>query len=344
MQRVPLACPIDRSRLQPESDCLLICALGHNYPVVDGVPVLLRDDVEHTMSLAWASIARARNEPGAVDLRNADLFLESLGVSDAQKDLACELARTGKNRIDPVVSIIVAATGGYSYKHLIGRLDTYPIPDLPLPSGDGRTLLDIGCNWGRWCVSAAWKGYRVVGIDPSLGAIMAARRVARQLDVDIEYLVADARYLPFVDGGFDAVFSYSVIQHFSRSDAVRAISEVGRILKPSGNCLIQMAHAFGVRSLWQQLRRRFREASNFEVRYWTIPELRSVFHKHIGPSRISAHCYFGLGLEPSDLNLMPRRLSWIIPLSEGLRVLSTRMPPLKYFADSLYISAVKVTG
>jgi SAM-dependent methyltransferase/uncharacterized protein YbaR (Trm112 family) len=344
MHRVPLACPIDRFRLEPESDCLLTCALGHNYPVVDGVPVLLRDDVQQTIPLAWASIARAKNEPEAVDLRNPNLFLESLGVSDAEKDLACELARTGTNRIDPVVAVIVAATGGYSYKHPIGKLDTYPIPDLPLPSGDGRTLLDIGCNWGRWCVSAAWKGYRVVGIDPSLGAIMAARRVARALNVDIEYLVADARYLPFMDGSFDTIFSYSVIQHFSKSDAIRAISEVGRVLKPSGNCLIQMAHAFGVRSLWHQFCRRFRKASHFEVRYWTIPELRRVFHKHIGPSEISAHCYFGLGLERADLNLMPRRLARIVLLSEYIRMLSARMPPFKYFADSLYISAVKVTG
>jgi len=344
MHRVPLACPRDYSRLQHESDSSLICALGHRYPIIDGVPVLLRDDVHQTMSLARASIARARHESGAVDLRNPALFLESLGISDAKKDLALEIARTGKNNVDPVVSVIIADTSGYSYKHLVGKLGTYPIPDLRLPSADGKTLLDIGCNWGRWSVAAARKGYRVVGIDPSLGAIMAARRVARHLDVDIEYVVADARYLPFDDGSLDTVFSYGVIQHFSKVDALRTIAEVERILKPSGNCLIQMAHALGVRSLYHQLRRGFREGTDFEVRYWTIPKLRRAFQEYIGPSTISVHCYFGLGLEPADVKLMPRRLARLISLSEGLRALSTRLHLLTYLADSLYVSAVKVTA
>src|SRR5262249_22844097 len=344
MHRIPFACPRDHSRLHHESDCSLTCALGHSYPILNGVPVMLCDDVQQTMPLARASIARARNEPGAVDLRNPDLFLESLGISDAEKDLALELARTGKNGIDPVVSVIIAATSGYAYKQRIGKLETYPIPDLRLPSADAKTLLDIGCNWGRWSVAAARKGYRVVGIDPSLGAIMAARRVARQLDVNIEYAVADGRYLPFEDGTFDNVFSYSVIQHFSEEDAVRTIAEVARILKPSGNCLIQMAHAYGFRSFYHQFRRGFRKASAFEVRYWTIPELLRVFQEHIGPSTISVHCYFGLGLEPSDLNLMPCPLAWIISLAECLRALSTKSPLMTYLADSIYISAVKATA
>lgn len=344
MSRVPLSCPRDRSRLQRNSDSSLICAQGHCYPVVDGVPVLLRDDVQQTMPLADASIARAKNEPGAADQRNPDLFLESLGISEAEKDLALELVRAGKDRIDPVVSVIVAATSGHSYKRLIGKLQTYPIPDLRLPPGDGKTLLDIGCNWGRWCLAAAKKGYHVIGIDPSLGAVMAARRVARQLEIDIEYIVADARYLPFDVGSFDTAFSYSVIQHLSKVDAVRTIAEIARILKPSGTCLVQMAHTFGVRSLYHRFRRRFREGHGFEVRYWTISELLRVFQKHIGPSTISANCYFGLGLQASHRDLMPRHLAWIISASEGLRMLSSKCHVLTYLADSLYVSAVKVEG
>ena len=312
--------------------------------MVDGLPVLLRDDVQQTMPLAEASIARARNEAGAADQRNPDLFLESLGISEAEKALALELASVGKNRIDPAVSVMIAATSGYSYKGLIGNLESYPIPNLRLPPGNGKTLLDIGCNWGRWSVAAAQKGYHVVGIDPSLGAAMAARRVARQLDVDIEYVVADARYLPFEGASFDTVFSYSVIQHFSKADAVGTISEIARMLKPSGNCLIQMAHRFGMRSLYHQFRRRFREARGFEVRYWTTTELLDVFQKYIGPSTISADCYFGLGLQASHKNLMPRRLAWIITVSEALQTLSSKLQPLTYLADSLYVSANKPKG
>ena len=339
MHPVPLVCPRDHSLLQRASPGSLTCEHGHRYPVVDGVPVLLRDDVDQTMALASASMARATHQSGAVDLRDPDLFLESLGISEAEKELAVEIARTGRNDIDPVVSVIVGATSGHSYRHLVGRLATYPIPDLRLPSADGKTLLDIGCNWGRWSVAAARKGYRVIGIDPSLGAIMAARRVARQLGVDIDYVVADARYLPFDHRTLDTAFSYSVLQHFAKSDALRAVSEIARVLKPSGHCLIQMAHTFGCRSLYHQMRRGFREGSRFEVRYWTIPQLRRALQEYFERSAISVHCYFGLGLETSNVNLMPRHLAWLISLSEGLRTLSARWPLLTYLADSLYVSA-----
>ena len=99
--------------------------------------------------------------------------------------------------IDPVVAYLIAATNGLMYRHLIGRLESYPIPDIDLPPGEGRTLLDVGCSWGRWSLAAARLGYTVIGIDPSLGAVMAARRVARQLNLAATFLVGDARHLPF---------------------------------------------------------------------------------------------------------------------------------------------------
>jgi hypothetical protein len=189
----------------------MLCECGHRYSVIEGVPVLLRDDIEQTIDLARASISRAKGEPGSIDGRNADLYLESLGISEAEKAVAVELARTDRRRVDPIVSVLVAATNGIAYKHLVGGLLDYPIPNSPLPQTNGGLMLDIGCNWGRWSIAAAQKGYRVVGIDPSLGAIMAAKRVAKQLDLTIDYLCADARHLPFCANSFDTVFSYSVI-------------------------------------------------------------------------------------------------------------------------------------
>jgi SAM-dependent methyltransferase len=326
------------------SDNLLRCAYGHGYPVLEGVPVLLRDDVVQTQPLAWASIARARFEQGSTDERNPHLFLESMGVSEEEKKLVIDLAGSGKSRIDPVVSVLIAATCGNAYKKLIGVLDHYPIPDLRLPPGEGKVLLDIGCNWGRWSIAAARKGYKVIGIDPSLSAIMAARRVASELDLDIEYIVADARYLPFEQESIDNIFSYSVLQHFSKPDAICAISEIARTLKFNGHCLIQMAHAFGLRSLYHQLRCGFRKNGNFSVRYWTIPELRDVFREKIGPVKFSVDCYFGLGLQPLDKDIMHEHVTWIIKFSEWLRSISLKVPALTYFADSVYVSAVKVSA
>src|SRR5207248_7798094 len=118
-------------------------------------------------------------------------------------------------------------------------------------------------------------------------------------------LVGDARFLPFRAESFDTVFSYSVIQHFSRENARKAIQEIGRVMRVNGKSLIQMPTIFGLRCIYHQARRKFREPRDFDVRYWTIPALREMFTESIGSTSFSVDCFFGLGLQAADLRLMP---------------------------------------
>ena len=330
-----LACPRHHLGLAVDAS-VLTCPKGCTYPVVDGVPVMLLDDRRQTMDLASESL-RQSTRPGA----EGELYIDSLGLNDQEKEAIVQLAASATARVDPVVSFLVGATNGIAYKHLIGRLNEYPIPDLRLPPSDGQIFVDLGCNWGRWCIAAARKGYRVVGIDPSLGAVMAARRAARQLGVEAAYLVGDARFLPFKDSAIDRVFSYSVLQHFSRDDVALVISEVGRVLKDKGTAFIQMPTKFGLRCLYHQARRGFREGVGFEVRYWTLPSLAALFASKIGTTEFSVDCFFGIGLQFSDLHLMPPGLKMIVSASEGLQLASTVFTPLVWAADSVYVSSVK---
>jgi SAM-dependent methyltransferase/uncharacterized protein YbaR (Trm112 family) len=330
-----LACPVDHSTLASESG-ELICVQGHRYPVVDGVPVMLRSDVPSTIILADASVKRARG--AGIDQRAPGLYLESLGISEEEKRGVLELAATG-GPIDPVVAYLVAATNGLMYKHLIGGLGSYPIPELTLPPGHGKRLVDVGCSWGRWSIAASRLGYDVLGIDPSLGAVMAARRVARQLNLPNRYVVADARFLPLPAGAVDVTYSYSVLQHFSYDDATAAIVEMGRVLKEGGTARVQMPTRFGVRCLYHQARRAFRDATGFEVRYWTLRALASTFTRHIGPVRFEVDGYFGIGLQRADEPLMTPSLRRVLRASEFLKGISRRFRPLVGVADSVFVEA-----
>lgn len=332
-----LVCPIDKLPLE-YSNNMLVSARGRKYPVVEGVPVMLADDVTQTLWVASASLTRARRSPdGEIGAR--DLYLDTLGVSEAERVGIHELSRSRGNIIDPVVAYLIGATGGYAYRHLIGNLNSYPIPDLRLPDAKGDMFLDLGCNWGRWCIAAARKGYSAIGIDPSLGAILAARRVATQLGLPIRYLVADARYLPFKRESFNTVFSYSVLQHLDKPNVRRVLADVARVLTRQGVSLIQMPNFLGLRSLYHQARRGFREARDFEVRYWSIPELKREFGGHVGKSEVLVDCYFGLGLQQADAGYMPPLTKRLLAASEWLRRLSERLPILSYLADSVYISS-----
>lgn len=331
-----LACPIDRATLTAAADDL-VCVHGHRYPVVDRVPVMLRPDVPATISLAEASLQRARGV--GIDIRAPHLYLESLGISEEEKRGVLELAaRPG--RIDPVVAYLVAATNGLMYKHLIGRLSTYPIPELTLPEGRGRLLVDVGCSWGRWSIAAARRGYSVLGIDPSLGAVMAARRVARSMKIDAQFVVGDARYLPFQPSLFRRVYSYSVLQHFAKPDAALAIGEMARVLEPGGAAKVQMPSALGVRCLYHQARRGFRDPSGFEVRYWSLPSLKRSFGV-VGAAGFEVDGFFGIGLQPSDAAMMPPSRKAILGASEFLRSASRIVTPLLWAADSVFVEAVK---
>ena len=332
-----LVCPIDHQRLTPAGD-QLSCAAGHAYPIVDDVPVMLIAGIDQTMDLATASLGRARGT--LVDERAPELHLESIGISDEEKRGVLELARRGSN-IDPVVAHLVAATNGLLYRHLIGTLDRYPIPEIPLPPGNGRWLLDVGCSWGRWTIAAQQSGYHAVGIDPSLGAIIAARRTARQLGVATRYVVGDARHLPFADGRFDAVYSYSVLQHLSRADAAAAVGEAGRVLTEGGVAKVQMPTRFGVRCLFHQARRGFRDGRGFEVRYWSLPALHRLFSERIGGSRVEVDCYFGIGLQRADAPLMTPGLKRILGASEWLKRVSGHFRPLTWVADSVFVEAAR---
>jgi len=337
-----LVCPVDRTALEYDGHALISKA-GRKYPVVDGMPVMLLPDEEQTMGIARASIERAHGRADVIDQRAPAYYLETLGISETEKARLVELVDKHLGTLDPAVSLLIGGTSGNAYAHLIGSdtLAEYPIPSISLPSSSGRELLDVGCNWGRWCISAARAGYRVVGIDPSLGAAMAARRVARELALDIRYVVGDARWLPFRSDSFDNVHSYSVLQHFAKDDARKALGEVGRVLRDGGTAKIQMANRLGLRSFQHQLRRRFREPTGFEVRYWPVAELRQAFGDLVGPTTITADCYFGLGWQWADRSYMLPRHKPILLASETLKRLSTVAPVMCHFADSLLCSAVK---
>ena len=327
-----LVCPRDHRPLRADGRAL-VCDQHHRYPVVDGVPVMLVGESPHTIDIAARSL-----ETAAAATDGSPWFLDTLSLSDDERQGIVELARKG-GTIDPVVAYLVAATNGLMYKHLIGTLDRYPIPTLTLPAGAGRRLLDVGCSWGRWTLAASERGYEAVGLDPSLGAVMAARRVAAQMGRPARYLVGDARHLPFAPGTFDAAYSYSVLQHFSRPDAGRAVAEMGRVLKPGGIARVQMPAKFGIRCLYHQVRRGFREPRGFEVRYWSLPQLRRLFGEQVGPVRFDVDCYFGIGLQSSDAHLMTPRLAAILRLSESLKAASRVVRPLVWAADSVFVEA-----
>jgi len=72
--------------------------------------------------------------------------------------------------------------------------------------------------------------------------------------------------------------------------------------------------------------------------------LLRTFRDVFGPTELEVDCYFGLGLQPADVQLMSGISKLVIYGSEGLRTASKMFRPLVYLADSLYLRSSKPTG
>jgi SAM-dependent methyltransferase len=302
-----LGCPQDHSPLRLHQN-VLVCRDGHTFQFEQGIPI-------------FAKTPRHELIPG------------NMGPCEYQQD---------GNAVDPFVNDWIVNTNGNLYWSLRGKLPRYPIPQWPLQAGDGKTVVDVGCSWGRWSIAAARAGYRPIGVDVHVDALAAAERVAKQLGAEADFVCGDADHLPFLPQSVDAVFSYSVLQHLERSVVCRFFAEARRILKPGGVCLVQLPNRFGLFSLFQQLRRGFREAKtgSFEMRYWSRNQIGDAIRRAgLSMPDIRADGFLSQNPQSSDQDFLPGNAKLIISLSEKGRHASAVFPFLTHFADSLWIQA-----
>lgn len=318
-----LACPRDKKALTLNGNHLS-CSKNHRYLVVDGIPVMLFDDGSPTHGYITQSLEKVARIEAGEKIENV-----------------VDLKENADGEIDDFVKKELPYTCGNLYFSIQDKLTRYPFPELRLPDGGGKRLLDIGCNWGRWTIPAEQKGYRAVGIDPSLNAALAARRIARQNGVEPLFIVGDARFLPFAEGCFDVAFSYSVIQHLNKANAKMSLGEMSRVVKSAGSVVVQMPNKYGIRCIYHQARMGFREGKEgADVFYWTPHELLLTFTEHFGETDLTVDCFFGLNIQRTDVDLMPIGHRMVIRSSEFLRGMSSKFAPLANVADSLYLTSI----
>jgi 2-polyprenyl-3-methyl-5-hydroxy-6-metoxy-1,4-benzoquinol methylase len=100
-------------------------------------------------------------------------------------------------------------------------------------------VLDLGCGHGRIANRLARLGCRVTGLDPSLPFLRRAREEAAALGVQVDYVRADMRDLPWT-GRFDRVVSWAnAFGFFDDAEDRSILARIAETLQPSGRLLVE---------------------------------------------------------------------------------------------------------
>lgn len=159
-----------------------------------------------------------------------------------------------------------------------------PLPDLPA----NATLLEVGCGNGKTLSALVRQFHSVIAVDISPHAVALARRHPGTAVAALT--VGDARFLPFSDGTFDAVFLVHIIGHLPELDRRAVAAEVVRVLKPGGSVFFRdfsvedMRAGKGI----ETEDRTFCRGSGIITHYFTEAETRELF-RPLTPVEIRTH-------------------------------------------------------
>jgi SAM-dependent methyltransferase len=116
------------------------------------------------------------------------------------------------------------APSGRDLSDIVGRLRAAAAVDV----------LDVGFGLGRWSVTLARAGFRVLAVDVSSEAVRILRERAQREDLTISTAVCAAQELSRLGVRVDAVVCNSVLDHMRPSDSEQAAGSMAQVLRPGG--------------------------------------------------------------------------------------------------------------
>ena len=107
---------------------------------------------------------------------------------------------------------------------------------------DDDTILDCGCGIGVYTDIISEKcNCRIIGVDITVSKLFAAMEKTLNSGGNAEFVLCDARYLPFKDQVFNKVLCTEVLEHIS--DDVGTLRGIRRVTKTNGTLALSVPNA-----------------------------------------------------------------------------------------------------
>jgi ubiquinone/menaquinone biosynthesis C-methylase UbiE len=114
------------------------------------------------------------------------------------------------------------------------EIDAISVVEAALSPLTGKHVLDIGCGGGVLARSLSDRGARVVGVDPNMEAVAAARQAVP----GGTFYQAGAEAMPFADRSFDGAVFLNSLHHVPKLAMHQALREAARLTKPAGTIVV----------------------------------------------------------------------------------------------------------
>lgn len=115
--------------------------------------------------------------------------------------------------------------------------------------------LDIGCGYGRLMYRTADRVRTVTGIDLHKGLLVKAGEILKDKP-NTRLILCDGQSIPLEDNTITLAYSFSVMQHVTRSIVQKYLIDTIRVLKPGGRICFQfLAAPKGMRNIKPRLKK-----------------------------------------------------------------------------------------
>jgi len=117
-------------------------------------------------------------------------------------------------------------------------------------------------------------------------------------------------------------------------------------LKDGGNCLIELPLKYGLTNVRHLLKGPTDQDNpeSWVVRYYTWRELTELFGLVFGNIKVRSDCFFGIGVRPEDIDLLPWKYKPVVIASSILTWVARLFPPFRRMSDSVFVQARKVAN
>ena len=126
-----------------------------------------------------------------------------------------------------------------------------PFVNELLATFEDSLILEAGCGTGEWVFYVEKLKNYCVGIDLAKITLQNVQGFASKRNSTTAFVLGDIRNLPFSSNSFDYVLSFGVIEHFPDPSAL--LSNMFRILKPSGKALITTPNVFSSHTIMRPI-------------------------------------------------------------------------------------------